>query len=252
MTSVALPSSRHEAVDLYLVLACVCALIAFVGFTPTYWAPWAGGRFAGPQILHLHGLLFSAWMVYFVLQTTWVATGRVGRHRSLGLLGIALTVAMVFVGIMAALHSIRLGATLGLEAQNRAFSIVPISTVLFFAGTVAVAVANVTRPDVHRRLMLLATISILPPAFARLLALAAGIPFAPGHPPPIAFSLVPSFASDLLLVVAMVWDRRREGRFHRSYLVAGAGLLAVQILRVPLGPTPAWHAFTDWLLAFGA
>lgn len=252
MSSAVLPAARQQAVDPYLVLAFVCALIAFVGFAPTYWAPWATGRFAGPSILHLHGLLFSAWMIYFVLQTTWVATGRVDRHRALGLLGIALATAMVFVGIMAALHSIRLGATLGLEVQNRAFSIVPISTVVFFAGTVAMAVANVGRPDIHRRLMLLATISILPPAFARLLALAAGIPFSPGHPPPIAFSLVPSFASDLLLIVAIVWDRRREGRFHRAYLVAGACLLAVQIVRVPLGPTPAWHAVTDWLLAFGA
>lgn len=252
MSSAVLPAARQQAVDPYLVLAFVCALIAFVGFAPTYWAPWASGRFAGPLILHLHGLLFSAWMIYFVLQTVWVATGRVDRHRALGLLGIALTTAMVFVGIMAALHSIRLGATLGLEAQNRAFSIVPISIVVFFAGIVAVAVANVARPDVHRRLMLLATISILPPAFARLLALAAGVPFSPGHPPPIAFSLVPSFASDLLLIVAIVWDRRREGRFHRAYLVAGACLLAVQLVRVPLGPTPVWLAVTDWLLAFGA
>ena len=252
MTTAVLPRAERKPGGLYVVMAWVCAVIAFAGFTPSYWAPLATGHFAGAAILHLHGLLFSAWMVYFILQTLWVATGRVARHRALGLLGISLATAMLFVGIMAALHSVRLGATLGLEAQNRAFSIVPISIVVFFASTVAVALANLPRPDVHKRLMLVATISILPPAFARLLVLAAGVPLSPGHPPPLMFSLLPSFASDLVLLAAMVWDRRREGRFHPAYLAAGACLLSLQVARVFLGPTAAWQAVTDWLLAFGA
>lgn len=252
MTSAVLPRAEPRSASLYVVMGWICAVIAFAGFTPTYWAPVATGRFAGASILHLHGLLFSAWMVFFILQTLWVSTARVARHRALGLLGISLTTAMVFVGILAALHSIRYGASLGLEAQNRAFSIVPISTVVFFAATVAVALANLHRPDVHKRLMLVATISILPPAFARLLALAAGVPFAPGHPPPLVFSLLPSFAGDLPLLAAIVWDRRREGRFHPAYLAAGLCLVALQVARVFLGPTAAWQAVTDWLLAFGA
>ena len=142
MTTAVLPRAERKPGGLYVVMAWVCAVIAFAGFTPSYWAPLATGQFAGAAILHLHGLLFSAWMVYFILQTLWVATGRVARHRALGLLGISLATAMLFVGIMAALHSVRLGATLGLEAQNRAFSIVPISIVVFFASPVAVAGAK--------------------------------------------------------------------------------------------------------------
>jgi hypothetical protein len=158
---------------------------------------------------------------------------------------------MLFVGLAAAVHSVRLGIALGLEAQNRAFSIVPISIVVFFACTVAVAIANVSRPDVHKRLMLVATISLLPPAFARLIALAAGIPFSAGHPPPLAFSLLPSFASDLPLIAAILWDWRRHAHVHRTYLIAGACLVALQIIRVPVGQTTAWYQVTDWLLAFG-
>jgi hypothetical protein len=146
---------------------------------------------------------------------------------------------------------VRLGIALGLEGQNRAFSIVPISIVVFFACTVALAIANVSRPDVHKRLMLVATISLLPPAFARLIALAAGVPFSAGHPPPLAFSLLPSFASDLPLIAAIVWDRRRHAHVHRTYLIAGACLVALQIIRVPVGSTTAWYQVTDWLLAFG-
>jgi hypothetical protein len=244
-------SRTDDADPLYVRLAYACALIAFVGFAPTYWGPLATGRFTGPPLMHLHGLLFSAWMLFFIVQTKLVAMGRVARHRTLGLLGVSLATAMLVVGLAAALHSIRLGMTLGLEAQNRAFSIVPISIVVFFACTVAAAIANVARPEVHKRLMVVATVSLLPPAFARLIALAAGVPFSPGHPPPLVFSLLPSFASDLPLIAAIVWDRRRHGRFDRTYLIAGAGLVALQIVRVPLGSTTAWHAVTAWLLAFG-
>lgn len=244
--------SRADDPDpLYFRLACACALIAFAGFAPTYWGPLATGRFTGPPLMHLHGLLFSAWMLFFVVQTKLVAIGRVAHHRTLGLLGVSLATAMLFVGFAAALHSMRLGMALGLEEQNRAFSIVPISIVVFFACIVAAAIANVARPEVHKRLMVVATVSLLPPAFARLIALAAGVPFSPGHPPPLAFSLLPSFASDLPLIAAIVWDRRRHGRFDRTYLIAGACLVALQIVRVPLGSTTAWHAVTTWLLAFG-
>jgi hypothetical protein len=236
---------------MYVYMAYFCALVAVAGFTPTYWAPVAAGRFEGQPILHLHGLVFSAWMLFFILQTTLIARGRAQRHRAFGLLGVSLATAMLFVGIMASLHSVRLGAALGLEAQNRAFSIVPISIVVFFACTVAVAVANVSRPEMHKRLMLVATVSLLAPAFARLIALAAGLPIAPGHPPPIAFSLVPSFASDLPLMAAMFLDRRRHRRWSRTYLITGACLVALQIVRVPLATTAAWHAVTDGLLAFG-
>jgi hypothetical protein len=159
---------------------------------------------------------------------------------------------MLFAGIMAQIHSIRIGTAAGLEFENRTFSIVPITIILYFACVVAVAIANVARPQVHKRLMLVATISLLPPAIARLVGLVAAIPIAPGHPPPIVFSLVPSFASDLLLIPVLIHDWRTRGRPHSAYLIAGAALLALQVIRVPLGSTPAWHAVTSWLLAFTA
>jgi hypothetical protein len=74
----------------------------------------------------------------------------------------------------------------------------------------------------------------------------------PTNPPPVALSLVPNLAADLLLVVAMVHDARKRGRPHPAYLVAGACLLVLQVARVPIAGTDAWHRVTGWLLAFGA
>ena len=90
MTAAVLPRASSNTDPLYVYVAYACALIAFAGFIPTYWAPVATGSFTGPPLLHLHGLLFSAWMVFFIVQTRLVDTGRVERHRVLGLLGISL------------------------------------------------------------------------------------------------------------------------------------------------------------------
>jgi len=144
MTAAVLNRANSDSDPLYVYLAYACAMIAFAGFTPTYWAPLATRSFTGAPILHLHGLLFSAWMVFFIVQTTLVATGRIERHRMLGLLGVSLATAMLFVGLAAALQSVRLGIALGLDAQNRAFSIVPISIVVFFAGIADVLQVNTT------------------------------------------------------------------------------------------------------------
>jgi hypothetical protein len=243
------PAIRAGYHRFYFRMACICALVAFIGFTPTYWARVATGTFTGGAILHLHGILFSVWVLYFVAQTALAASGRVERHRTIGLIGISLATALLFVGIAAEIHSIDLGIAAGRGAQNRTFSIVPITIVLFFACAVAVAIANIARPEVHKRWMLVATISLLTPAFARLLALAVSVPIVPGNPPPIAFSLLPSFLTDLLLVVAIVYDWRERGRPHPAYLTAGACLVGLQVARVPLGSSTGWHAVTGWLLA---
>jgi hypothetical protein len=48
----------------------------------------------------------------------------------------------------------------------------------------------------------------------------------------------------------MVYDWRVRGRPHSAYLIAGALMLVVQIGRIPLSTTAAWHAFTAWFVRF--
>lgn len=247
---------RSDSGWFYVWMAWACAFIAFASFAPTYWAPVVRGSFDGPTILHWHGLLFSAWTLLFIGQTTLAANGRISNHRALGVVGCVLALAMLVAGFGASINSIQTGIRLGFEAKSRAFSIVSLSIVSFFVVLVAVAVAYVKRPEIHKRLMLVATISILPPAFGRLILLViappgAGRPFE-AEPPPVPLSLAPNFLADLLLVVAIVHDWRTRGRPHPAYLIAGACLLVIQIGRVPLAGSAGWRAVTDWLLAFAA
>ena len=98
---VVIQSARGEPRQFYVRMAYACAAVAFVGFTPTYWAPVATRAFSGPPILHLHGLLFSAWTVLFIVQARLAASGNLRRHRALGLAGVSLATAMLFAGIAA-------------------------------------------------------------------------------------------------------------------------------------------------------
>src|SRR6185369_496263 len=105
---------------------------------------------------------------FFFLQTWLVARGQVLRHRTMGLVGISLATAMTIIGVLAAMRSMTKAAELGVATAGQEFSIVSLTAIVFFAAVVALAIANVTRPEVHKRLMLLATVSILQAAVARL------------------------------------------------------------------------------------
>jgi len=67
----------------------------------------------------------------------------------------------------------------------------------------------------------------------------------------VVVTVMPGLLADLLFVLGMIHDRRTRGRVHPVYWIAGAAVVAVQVLRVPLSTTSAWTRVTDWLLAAG-
>ncbi|MGD9981286.1 MAG: hypothetical protein AB7H66_06975 [Hyphomonadaceae bacterium] len=242
---------RISEAQFFVFMAITCALLAFGGFAITYWAPLALGTFRGAPVVHLHGLLFSAWVLFFALQASMIASGQRVRHRALGLFGIALATAMVFVGTWTALHSLRAGVAAGYEAGARAFATVPLTGIAFFAVVVGFAIANVKRPETHMRLMLLATISILQAAAGRITrAIFAPDSPAPGQgpPPPLAVTYPAAILVDLLLLAAIIYDWRTRGRPHPVYLIGGAVLLLMQFTHSLVAESGVWNAALDALL----
>ena len=245
----------RAAPTFYVWMAAACILIAFGLFAPTYWLQIPPGTFTGAPMLHLHGLLFSAWCVFFLTQTLLAAAGRTERHRAWGIFGVALATAMLFSGLATATKSMLNGIAAGHEAASRAFAIVPVSAVVLFAVLVAFAIVFVARPEIHKRLMLVATISILQAPLDRIFfALNAGI--APGlrpgvvPPPPVAATMPAGTIAIALILVAMIYDWRSRGRVHLAYLVSGGGVAALTYLRGPLSATPAWDAVAGFLARF--
>jgi hypothetical protein len=232
----------------YFNMALACAAVAFLGFAPTYWLPLARGSFSGAPVVHFHGLLFFTWTLYFAFQSWLPASGRTAFHRSLGIVGVSLATAMVIFGVMVAIEVMKRSAAIGQPNEGIAFAIVPLSGIAFFAVVFALAVGATRRPETHKRLMLLAAISLLDAAVARwfLTFLA---PPGPLGPPPVPVTIPPALVAYLLLVVAVVYDWRKLGRPHPVYVYGGLALLAVKLLNWPISMTPAWHAIAGGLLA---
>lgn len=254
MATIAAPAPRARVGKFYVTMAAIFVAIAFSGFFMTYWVQVAQGTFTGSAMLHLHGLLFSAWTLFFLSQAIMMANGRYRSHRKWGLLGISLATAMLFVGLAVALQGLQARLDAGHGEAARAFAIVPISGIILFGGLVTAAIANLRRPEWHKRLMLVASAGILQAAIARFFLLAAtgGVAVRPGAGPPMPVerSLMPGMVVLALVVAAMIHDRRTHGRVHPAYWWGFGAMVAVQVGRPMFGYSSTWYRFTDFLLAF--
>jgi len=232
----------------YFYMALSCMAVAFLGFAPTYWLPLASGSFPSMPVIHFHGMLFFAWSLYFAFQTWLAASGQVARHRTIGMIGVSLATAMTIFGFLAAVNAMKRSAAIGLTNEGIAFAIVPLSGILFFAVVFILAIAATRRPETHKRLMLLAGISVLDAAVARWFLTFLAPPGPPG-PPPVVVTIPPAFVAYLLLVAAIVFDWRTRGRPHPVYVYGGIALVAVKLLNLPISTTAAWNSFAGGILA---
>jgi hypothetical protein len=95
------------------------------------------------------------------------------------------------------------------------------------------------RPDVHKRLMLLATVSMLTPAIARI-----PLGFIERGGPPVFFGLA------LLVIFACIAvDTVRNRRLHPAYAWGATLIVAMLPLRLLIATSDAWARFAGWLIA---
>ncbi len=221
----------------YIGMSIALVITVFAGFAPTYYLrPYFT---AAPLIplLHLHGLIFTSWLVLFVTQTTLVAAHRIDFHRRLGILGGVIAVLMVVVGTTTAVIRAKLGVSPVPGVPILSSLVIPLGDMFVFSILVGAGFYFRRRPDVHKRLMLLATISILAAAIARL-------PFAfiQAYGPLAFFGL-----TDALVVFVVLYDLVTLRRIHRVSALAGLLIIASHPLRMMLGGTHAWLSFATWL-----
>jgi len=233
-------------------MAAVFVLIAFGGFTPSYWAPLASGRFHAPPIAHIHGILLFSWTLFYFAQTAWVASGRVATHRAWGLAGIALFSVMVCSIVVLKVTMMRLEDAHGYGDAGRRFAAIALGALPLMIGFFVLAIANVARPAVHKRLMYVLMAGLTVPAIARVfIALLAPPGAMDGAPPPAFVATPPTLVAALLIVVAIVYDWRTRGRPHPVYVYGLAAVLLSNLASVLMAGTDAWMATARALQALG-
>jgi hypothetical protein len=235
---------RARRIDLrrgYFGAALLAAVIVFIGFAPSYYLKgFADSRPLSP-LLHVHGAVMTAWFALFTVQTWLVAAHRVDWHRHLGIVGAVLAVLVVVTGVAVAIEGARLGHAPPGRMEPLKFLVVPLSTAFMFGVLIGAALVLRHRREMHRRLMLLATLAILTPAIARLLLLA-GPSFA--GVPAIVFAIA---LTDLAIAAFVVSDVTRTRRLHPAFAWGCTFIVAAQVLRLPFAATSQWLAFAEWL-----
>lgn len=221
----------------YSGMSVAVLITVFSGFARTYFLrPYFNAQPLLP-ILHLHGLIFSSWIILLITQTALIAGKRIDIHRRLGVAGAVIASLMVIVGTLTAIIRAKVIDVPPGSPPPLVFLTIPLGDMLVFAILVAAGFYFRRRADVHKRLMLLATIAILPAAVARL-------PFAfIQQGGPLAFFGL----SDLFIVPCLIYDLLTRGRFHRATVLGGLLIVISHPLRLVIGNTSAWLAFATWL-----
>jgi hypothetical protein len=225
-------------------MALAMAAATFAGFAPTY---YLAGLNDSPRPLltpsvHLHGALCTAWVLLLIVQTRLIASGRREVHKRLGIAGAVVAAAVLASGVYVALHSqrrVHTEATADTLADPYVFLIFPFSSVGLFALFVTLGVLYRRRSDAHKRLLILATSSLIIPALARIVTQVVsgiGIVGVPG----VVGALV---LMNVFLIALAVHDYNTRGRLHPVTLWGGGFLLLSEPLRFAIGFSAPWQAF---------
>ena len=222
----------------YTGMSAAFLLVVFAGFARSYYLKaYFGAPPALSPLLHFHGLVFSAWIVLLLAQTSLVAARRTGTHRRLGVLGGALAALMVVVGTATAVIRAKVVEVPPGSPSPLVFLTIPLGDMLVFGLLVGAGFYLRRRADAHKRLMLLATVAILPAAVARL-----PFDFIQQVGPLAFFGL-----SDLFILPLLVFDLATRGRPHRATVLGGLLVVVSHPVRLALGQTAAWLSFAEWL-----
>jgi hypothetical protein len=216
----------------HTAMAVAFLLTAVIGFGPTYFFKPVHPSPPLSPLLHVHGLVFTAWLVLLIVQSGLVRAERVDLHKRLGMFGAALAALMVVLGLAVGIHAARRGVSAdGMTPLG--FMIFPFGQALLFGGFVTAGLLKRRQPEIHRRFILLASISILTPAISRIVE----------KRPLLAMFLTLSF-----VVVAMIHDWLSRRRVHPVYIFGGLILLVSGPLRAAVAHTAAWESFARMLV----
>jgi hypothetical protein len=227
----------------YPMIAFALAAFTIVGFSRTYYLRFLSDLPPMTLLVHLHGLVFTAWLALFVVQTRFVAANRVDLHMKLGIAGVVLAGLIVVVS----LATLTAGAAVprvrpsGLTPAQ--FTIVPLTSTVLFAAFVALGVALRRRPALHKRFMVVAMISVLGPPTSRILTMLGLRELSPW--------LVP-LGTALFITWCLVHDWRNHRIVHPVYVIGGVVMLAAWPLRHMIGRSEWYQPIGDWIARVGA
>jgi hypothetical protein len=241
--------NRNDTRFFYIGASFLLLALAFIGFRLFYLHGYAyPGRPLTPPIRNVviaHGVSMTAWILLFIVQPLLIVSQKRRMHMVLGKLGAVLAAGMVFLGVWVAVSAAAVNPPelklWGLVPKQ--FMAISFFGILMFAGYVAVGVWKRRRPEIHRPMMLLATLAATTAAIDRIAAISNlyahtiwGQIFGPFFAPVVIGAV--------FLVVKWALTRSFNRFYAYGYLVM---VLAGPVI-MKVATTPSWERFADFLI----
>jgi hypothetical protein len=240
MVTVPTPAGRERSSRLFMIAALVAMVLVLIGFAQTYYLKLYFETPALTGVVHLHGAVMTLWFALFATQVVLIRHNRVHWHRRLGVVGTGLAVLVVLLGSFVAIQSAARGGGPPM-LPPLVFLAIPLGDMLVFTVLAGGAIWLRRRSDWHKRLMLLASLSLLAAAVARI-----PLDFIGQGGPLAFFGLV-----DLVILGCLIYDTAINRRLHPAF---GWGLLLIvasQVVRLMIAGTDWWMSFALWLTGAG-
>jgi hypothetical protein len=228
----------------YAGMAWLLVVVAIAGFAPRSLAIINGTLPMPPLVVHLHAAVMASWVSLLAVQATLSLTQRWNLHRKIGLasLVIAPLVWIMLVSITIARQNAAFGTPAGPIVNNILF--VQIRSIVFFPTFFIWALrTRQSDPETHKRMMLLATLSLLDAAIARMNWL-------PYNQFPREYLAVHLYLL-LLLVPALLHDLIRLRRVHRAWVWGLALMLPWVVATQFVWDSAWWRSFGPKLVGAG-
>ena len=216
----------------FFFFAHVTLLVSvLVGFAPTFYLRPLYSTHSLPIVLYVHGTVLSCWFILTVLQGWLIRTKRYQLHRQIG---IAIAVYAALVVAMGLVADLRMASEIRTAQDGDNFVVWGnFFSLVLFTSYVLLAVVLRKRSDAHKRLILLASISIVGPALARFTEW----PIFPG-----GMNARPYYGGGGLLLlygVLIVYDLIVRRRPHPASWIGALALLACSAIAVYLAVSGA-------------
>jgi hypothetical protein len=228
------PSDR----GLFLTAAIGFPLIVLAGYFKSYYFStfFADARPVANALVHAHGIVMSAWVIYFIVQVALIRTKNIKLHMSMGFAGIALAALVIVVGLATAYDAqlVRHSAPPG--ADPHGFFTLPVSDMLLFVILFAGAIYYRKRPAEHKSLMLLTAINFMPAALFR-------IPLVSPE-----YTMLWAFGTPLLIAAAcFAWYTAKHRKLNKVFAGGILLLFAAFLLRPVIMVSQPWLQFVAWI-----
>jgi hypothetical protein len=212
----------------YFAMSLLMATIVVIGFSRTVNQNLFHAAVPRPFLLWIHAGAFSSWICFYIFQSALVRSHNVKLHRQVGWVGAGLGTLMVPLGFTIAIIMGRFDSR-QLHQYDPTFLSIPFYDMIAFGTLFSLAIYWRRKPELHRRLLFIATCCLLDAAFGRFDFIFYHYLFFP--------------CLDLVMLLGVIRDLVINRRVHVVYRYALPVLFVGQAFTVYL-----WHWSPGWWL----